>query len=545
MTRVAVWVLMLVALIPTGAGLLAALIVGLDIDAFARVVHAPGFSTAVLSSVISGVVSTALALLLAHALVALAVTGGWRDRLTSLSLPLLALPHLALGIGLALVLAPSGVLLRLLSPWATGWTLPPDWWIVRDPAGLTLILGLTLKETCFLIMALIAALSQVPADRFLRQGATLGYGNLKTWFTTVAPLLQQQIRLPVAAVLVYGLSNVELALTLGPDLPPTFAVMLWRWLSDTDPAMQTQAFAGSLLLLLLSVGVIIVMALTGRGVRKLVQRAAQSGARRSNDRTLRRVFAGTGIVLWSLGMLAVAAIVLRSLSGPWRFPNLLPQSFDAATWLTELPALGATGSVTLLIGTLTAIVGALLVLPASEQVCTQPTMRRRIGVWLFLPLLLPQITLLFGVQVLLSRLHVDGTVAAVVWLHLVFALPYLWGVLAPARAALDPRLRQVSLTLGKSPVQTWWQVTLPLQARALLLALALGFSISLALYLPTLFAGAGRVTTAATEAAAAVGSGSLRLAAVHAILLALGPLLGFATAYAAGRLIFRTRRGVN
>lgn len=545
MTRLPVWLLLLVALIPSGAGLLAAMVVGLDVGAFARVVNAPGFDTAVMSSIVSGVVSTGLALLLAHALVALAVTGGWRDRLTSLSLPLLALPHLALGIGLALVLAPSGVVLRALSPWATGWTLPPDWWIVRDPAGLTLILGLTLKETCFLIMALAAALAQIPTQRFLQQGATLGYGSLKTWITIVAPLLQQQIRLPVAAVLVYGLSNVELALTLGPDLPPTFAVMLWRWLGDTDPAMQTQAFAGSLLLLLMSVAVMVIAALCGRTLQGLVQRAAQSGARRSRERGVRRIIASVGIFLWLLGMLAIVAIVLRSLAGPWRFPHLLPQKIDAAAWLSELPALGATGSLTLLIGGLTAVIGVVLVLPAAEQVYARPVARRQIGWWLFVPLLLPQITLLFGVQVLLTRLHVDGTVAAVVWLHLVFALPYLWGVLAPARAALDPKLRQVALTLGKSPVATWWQVTAPLQTRALLLALALGFSISLALYLPTLFAGAGRVTTAATEAAAAVGSGSLRLAAVHAILLALGPLLAFAMAFAAGRLVFRRRRGVN
>ena len=39
--------------------------------------------------------------------------------------PLLALPHAAFAIGLAFLIAPSRWLVRLLSPWATGWGRPP------------------------------------------------------------------------------------------------------------------------------------------------------------------------------------------------------------------------------------------------------------------------------------------------------------------------------------------------------------------------------------------------------------------------------------
>jgi len=117
-------------------------------------------------------------------------------------------------------------------------------------------------------------------------------------------------------------------------------------------------------------------------------------------------------------------------------------------------------------------------------------------------------------------------------------------LLAPARAAIDPRYRQVAATLGAPPSRAWLTVTLPLLARSGLLALALAFSVSIALYLPTLFAGAGRFATAATEAAAAAGSGNLRLASVHALLLAVLPLIAFAGAYASGSWLFRHRQGV-
>ena len=37
-------------------------------------------------------------------------------------------------------------------------------------------------------------------------------------------------------MLAYGLSVVDMAMILGPNTPPTLAVLIWRWLADPDPA---------------------------------------------------------------------------------------------------------------------------------------------------------------------------------------------------------------------------------------------------------------------------------------------------------------------
>lgn len=544
MTRLAVGLMLLLTLLPTGAGLIAALATGFDVDALSRAVSAPGAGRAVVLTVVTGTVATGLSLFFAHTLVALAVTGGWRHRLTAWSLPLLAMPHLALGIGLALVLAPSGLILRSVSPALTGFDVPPDWPTVRDPYGIGLVLGLTLKETCFLVMALATALSQVPTQSLIRQSATLGYGPMKGWLVAVAPRLQQQIALPTAAVLVYGLGNVDLALTIGPDLPPTYAVVLWRWFLDASPDVQAQAQAGTLVLLVVTMLVLACGALCLRLADTLVARAAFAGRRRRREHVFRKVVTAMAMIGLVLGLLGVLAILLRSAAGPWRFPAVLPSALSLDSWRDALPAVTSTGRTTLGLASVTAVVAVLLCWPAAERMRSNPIGRQRLGRWLFVPLLLPQMTFLFGVQVLLVKANVDGTWLAVAWMHLIFALPYVYGALAPARAALDPRLSHVAATLGCGPWQAWWRVTLPLLLRASLLALALAAAVSMSLYLPTLFAGAGRVTTAATEAAAAAGSGSLRLAAAHAILLTLGPFIAFGLAFAAGAAIFRSRRGM-
>jgi putative thiamine transport system permease protein len=185
-----------------------------------------------------------------------------------------------------------------------------------------------------------------------------------------------------------------------------------------------------------------------------------------------------------------------------------------------------------------------LVLPVAERLHHRASARRNVGLLLFLPLLLPQMTFLFGVQVVLAAMRMDGTFIAVLWSHLIFALPYVWGMLAAARDAIDPRYRDIARTLGASPPRVWIEVTAPLLLRSGILAMALAFSVSVALYLPTLFAGAGRIATAATEAAAAAGSGTLNLAAMHALPLTMLPLLAFALAYTAHALVFRKHREV-
>lgn len=540
----AIVILVAVSAVPTVAGLSAALWFGADAGAFARVITTPGVGISIASSIWSGVIAAIVSLVLAHLAVALAVCGGWRTRLNAVTLPLLAMPHLALGIGLALLLAPSGVLMRLLSPWATGFELPPDWHTVQDPAALSLIAGLVVKETCFLVMAMMAALAQIPSARLQLQARALGYGPLKSWLTVVAPLIQRQIRLPMAAVLVFGISNVELAIPLGPGLPPTFSVLLWHWFTDPDPLIHAQAYAGTLLLLLVTVVTVLAALAVSRLLRYVLRASIQGGRRFGDDQHAQRVIRAALFVLWMVGVLAIVSIVLRSAAGAWRFPALLPVGDWLSRWREVLPSAGDTAAITVVLATATALVGVALVLPAAERCRRDRRKRAAVGGWLFLPLLVPQMTFLFGVQVLLVRINIDGTFVAVLWSHLVFALPYLWGLLAPARAAIDPRYGQVAATLGASPPRVWFSVTAPLLARSGLLALALAFSVSVALYLPTLFAGAGRFATAATEAAAAAGSGNLRLASIHALLLATLPLLVFAGAYASGSLLFRHRQGV-
>ncbi len=537
-------ILLAIGSVPVMAGLVGAIASGFDAEAWSALVDTPGLIRAASLSLWTGVAATLISLILAH----LAVAAAWRSerllRLRMWALPVLATPHLSLAIGLVLLLSPSGLLLRMLSPWATGFEHPPDWATVQDSLGIAMIVGLVVKETPFLILVLSGALAQVNADRLLLQARVLGYGHWKAWLVGVAPLLQKQSRLATAAVLVFGVTNVEIALPLGPSTPPTLSMLLLQWFSDADLSMRSRAFAGAWLLLAISALAIVTGAIAARVMSRLWRRWATSGRRAAKDRLAGLAAEILAAFVLALGIAAVFGLLLRSIGGAWRFPDVIPAQPTFQAWQSLASQLRATLGSTLALGFATAALSVLLVLIAAEALHDRPRARRVIAAVLFVPLLLPQMAFLFGLQTLLIRLALDGTFLAVLWSHLIFALPYAWAVLAEARAQIAPGFSLTARVLGSGPTRTWLLVVVPLLTRSLLLAVALAFAVSVALYLPTLFAGAGRIITATTEAAAAMSAGNLRAAAAQGVVQALAPLLVFVFAAMLGYVAFRRRRGI-
>jgi putative thiamine transport system permease protein len=131
-----------------------------------------------------------------------------------------------------------------------------------------------------------------------------------------------------------------------------------------------------------------------------------------------------------------------------------------------------------------------------------------------------------------------------VWAHLVFVLPYVFLALCEPWRALDSRLIRTAACLGAPPWRVLLRVTLPLLARPLLAAAAIGFAVSAGLYLPTLFAGAGRVATLTTEAVTLASGGDRRVVGATALQQAALPLLGYALAVGVPAWRARRRQGL-
>ena len=491
----------------------------------------PGIGRSILTSVLVAVAATLISAALAGAIAALvAARPGRAGAIERLALVLVAAPHAAVAVGLAFLIAPTGLLFRLAGDWvytrADGRTLPPDLPLPGDAWGLSLIAGLVVKEMPFLLALTIAAQERVGAHAALDRARSLGWPAASAWWRVVAPQIWPLLRLPVAAVAVYGLGTVDMALVLGPSLPPVLAVRSLSLLFDPDPARAAAGAAAALLQLVLAVGVI----LAGLCIERLVR---CGGADRLTTRPRRplapfasRLAAGLGLLVLVMAVLAVVTLVFWAGAAVWRFPDPLPAGWSTARLTGMAAGLAPAAGASALYALLPVIIAVPLALLLLEGRDSRPAGDAGDAL-IYLPLLLPPAAFLAGLQGPVLRLGLDGTGLALVWCHLATVFPYVFLALRESYRRTDPRPRRLARSLGRSGFGAWAAVMLPLTARPLAVAAAIGFSAGVAQYLPAVMIGGGRIPLLATEAVAAAAGLDRRAAAAAALLLALLPAAGF------------------
>lgn len=507
----------------------------------------PGLAASVHLSLRTGLISAFGALaVVALFLAAFHDTALFRIARRCLS-PLLSIPHAAAALGLAFLVAPSGFLMRLLSPGLTGFTRPQDYLLVHDPAGLTLAAGLIAKEVPFLFLVALAAMPQVDIQREKRIADSFGYGRMAGWLFVVFPQIYRQIRLPVLAVLAYSVSVVDMAIILGPTTPPTLAVRLVEWMNDPDLSMRLQASAGALLQLALAGLAVAIWMIGERIVSAVGGVLIGSGRRYRRDGVMRGLAAGLMAIAMASVALGLATLALWSIAGSWRFPAVWPDTFTTRIWRTQFDEIGTAVQTTLLIAIPAVLVGAALVLAtleARDRAGEKKALNTPIVLALYAPLLVPQVAFLFGLQILFLKVGFDSSWSAVVLVHLVFVIPYVMFSLIEPWQAWDRRYALVVQALGRGRAALFWQVRLPMLFRAVLTAIAVGFAVSVSQYLPTLLIGGGRWATITTEAVALSAGGNRRVIGAYALMQMVLPFIGFALAAAIPALLFRNRRGL-
>ncbi len=505
----------------------------------------PGVATSLRLTLVTGFGSTLLSLVLATGFCAAVHARMNPSAGARMLTPFLAIPHAAMAVGLAFVLAPSGWIGRMMAPLA-GWERPPDIATVNDGWGLALMIGLMVKEVPFLLLVILSALSQIPVARHVAAGRTLGYGRGVVWIKIIMPQVWPLIRLPVWVVLAYALSVVDMAIILGPSNPPTLAVAVTRWFTDPNPTMILPASAGAILQAVI-VGLAVVLLLVAEALGKRLGRwwLRRGGRGLRAEPGLWAASAGV-TALMALGALAMVSLVIWSLAWRWSFPQILPESWSLKPWSSAQDGwIRALSNTLLLAG---ATVGLSLAL-AIAWLEGEDRARRTRAPWaealIYLPLLLPQIGFLFGLNVGFLQLGLSGGIWAVIWAQALFVFPYVMIALSDPWRALDPRMIRAAAALGAGPERRLWAVKLPVLIRPILTAAAIGVAVSVAQYLPTLFMGAGRVATLTTEAVTLSSGSDRRVTGVYASLQAGLPFAAYLAAFMIPAIVHRNRRALS
>ncbi len=192
-------------------------------------------------------------------------------------------------------------------------------------------------------------------------------------------------------------------------------------------------------------------------------------------------------------------LLVWSFASGWYFPELVPSQWTMQQWQTVFSATSKVGEgffQSLMIAVIATTLALLVGLPAGRALgLMQFPGKAGIKLFLLMPIIVSPLATLMGIQFVLIRLGLSGTVAGVVLVHLLPTIPYMTLVLSSVFANFDTGYEAQARSLGASPLQVLWNVTLPMILPGVVVGALFAFLISWNEFLLTFFVGSGRVFT--------------------------------------------------
>jgi len=174
-------------------------------------------------------------------------------------------------------------------------------------------------------------------------------------------------------------------------------------------------------------------------------------------------------------------LLIWSFAQGWYFPQLVPD-WTLQNWsdlLTTSTKVGQGFGQSLVIAATSTGLALLVGLPAGRALGLRNFPGKgAIKLFLLLPIIVSPLATLMGIQFILIRLGLSGTIIGVVLVHLLPTIPYMTLVLSSVYANFDPDYEIQARSLGASPIQVLQQITLPLIAPGVVVGALFAFLIS-------------------------------------------------------------------
>mgnify|MGYP003117639239 FL=1 len=449
-----------------------------------------------------------------------------RPRLQQLLSPVLSVPHVAFAAGLMLLFSPSGWLIRVVEGITGLLPFPPQGWPLPEKSVITVMVVLVLKELPFLLLMIAAQLKQVPASSWLTQAQSYGYSERQAWWRVVTPELLKRLTLPMAAVIIYSLSVVDIPLLVGSNTEALLAQRVYEWTFQFSPESQSKAVTGAWTLMVMAVLLLFLNSLHSGLYRKW---ALTKALRKqwSNTTLSDKAAKTTWIAFGFLSLAIIAVLILQSVASSWFYPTLMPEALSLNRWQSEWHYLTEPSFNSIWLAFISALLGVIFAVVLLQHQREQKQ-KDSLNVWVLIALFVPQVPLVLGWQMLLGEyLNQGWNVLWVAWSHTVYTVPYAYLVLHGAYTQFDEQWLIKAQSLGYSARQAWWKVMLPMLRTPLATAFAVAFSVSIAQYLPTQWLGHGLTPTLTTEAVSVASGGDWRIGSLYALLQTVLPLVVF------------------
>lgn len=242
------------------------------------------------------------------------------------------------------------------------------------------------------------------------------------------------------------------------------------------------------------------------------------------------------LLVYLFMFLPVAVVVLLSFNAS-QFGSF-PMTGFSFRWFVELAgndAILRAFQTSIVLGALTALISTTLgVLASLALVRYDVPGRNLISTLLIAPILVPEVVLAVALLLFLNFLSINKSFFLLLMGHVIFTLPFVILVVQARLVGIRRDYEEAALSLGASPVQAFFHITLPLLAPAVFAGMLFAFTISFDDITGTLFWKPGGVETVPTQIFAMLRnsiSPEINALGTVMIFLTVGlPLLGLAIA---------------
>lgn len=235
-----------------------------SLEAYRSVLADPAFTASLWITVRVAVVSTLLATVLGVTFALVVRRLGGRRAMTGLFQSTLAVPHLVGALSIALLLSPSGLLSRVAASVGLVDDAQDVPAVTGDAFGWGIIAEYAWKETPFIAVVTLAALT--PQVRDLEDVArTLGAGVWQRLRSVTLPVLGPPVAAASVLVLAFAAASYEVPRLLGRPFPATLSVEALRRFRDPDLTARPEAMAiATVVAVLTAVAAVAYLRLIGR-----------------------------------------------------------------------------------------------------------------------------------------------------------------------------------------------------------------------------------------------------------------------------------------
>lgn len=421
---------------------------------YVKILGRPFYRGAVANTLMIGVAATITTILIsvpfAFALARLPVPG--KAAIIALAAMPLVLPSFVSAYAIVLLLGRAGVVTQWLNSWGIGFGS------IYGAGGIILVYTLTLYP--YVLLPTMAGFKAV--DVSIEEAAqSLGSSPRRTLWTVTLPIVVPSILAGGLLVFIETLENFGVPFVLAEDMP-IFAVEAFKlFVGETAPNPSSAGVLGVLLILMTSLVLLIQR-------RFLANRRFATGARSAPPilkvglglRIAATVYCWAVVLLALVPFFAIVVLSFMEFRGPVLHPNFSTANFTALFERSTRPLLN-----TLMFATLAAIGVTLIGVPIAYVVTRlRSGLAAVLDVIATLPFAVAGTVLAIGFVVSFNSgwLILTGGPFIMVLAYTVRKIPFAVRSSSGILHQIDPSLEEASISLGRSPLQTFGRILVPL-----------------------------------------------------------------------------------